>query len=390
MKLAFVVQRYGIEINGGAEQHCRYIAERLAKRHKVEVLSTCALDYITWANYYPKGISIINNIPVHRFPVKKKRDPIKFGKIQERTFYKPHTKEDEILWIEEEGPNSPSLIEYIIKNKDNYDYFIYFSYRYYHSYYGIKAIPDKSILVPTAENDGAIELSIFKELFNLPKAIIYNSYEEKRLIQAYTGNYGILGDIVGVGSIIPEFISKRLFLEKYNIKFPYVIYIGRIDENKGCKQLFDYYLKYISAMRGAPHLVLIGNSVIEIPQNNYIHHFGFLPEGEKFSALLSAELLIMPSFLESLSMVLLEAWALGKAVLVNGKCDVLKGQCIRSNAGLYYENYAEFKEALNLLINNSGLRNELGRRGKEFYEKNYSWDIIENKYERILSTSLYF
>ena len=71
----------------------------------------------------------------------------------------------------------------------------------------------------------------------------------------------------------------------------------------------------------------------------------------------------MPSYFESLSMVALEAWALGRPVLANARCDVLKGQCIRSNAGLYYENYEEFVEALYSLESNGPLNARLGRTG---------------------------
>jgi glycosyltransferase involved in cell wall biosynthesis len=385
MKLGLVIQRYGMEINGGAELHARYIAEMLLKRHEIEVLTTRALDYVTWENHYSAGIDLVNGVTVRRFSVKKKRDPIKFGQIQNNIFYHPHTELDELAWLKEEGPFSPALIEYIKSNKDAYDFMIFFSYRYYQSYHGVCAVPEKSILVPTAEHDGAIELSIFKEFFKLPKAIVYNSHEEKRLIQAISNNYRVPGDIVGIGSIIPTWIRKERFKEKYNIDFPYIIYVGRIDENKGCKDLFTLFLRYIAETKSPIHLILIGSSIIDIPKHKQIHHFGFLSDEDKFSAIASSELLVMPSFYESLSMVLLEAWAMEKPALANSRCKVLKGQCIRSNAGLFYENYQEFKEALSFLLNNQEVSTALGRNGAEYYKKHYSWDVIEQKYERTFS-----
>jgi len=389
MKIALIVQRYGMEINGGAELHARYVAEMLGKRHKVEVLTTRALDYITWANHYPAGTSLVNGLIVRRFGVKRKRDPIRFGKIQQNIFYHPHTAAEELLWLQEEGPFCPSLIEYIKKNKDIFDFFVFFSYRYYQSYHGVYAVPEKSIVVPTAEHDGAVELSIFKEFFKSPRAIVYNSYEEKRLIHAMSGNYEVPAEIVGIGSMIPGWIRKERFKEKYAIDFPYIIYVGRIDENKGCKELFELFIRYSAETGKSIHLILIGTSVIEIPAHKNIHHFGFLPDEDKFSALASSELLIMPSFYESLSMVLLEAWAMEKPALANGRCNVLKGQCIRSNAGLYYTNYKEFKEALTCLLDNQDIRNTMGLNGAEFYKRNYSWEIIEQKYNRIFSMAAY-
>jgi glycosyltransferase involved in cell wall biosynthesis len=94
----------------------------------------------------------------------------------------------------------------------------------------------------------------------------------------------------------------------------------------------------------------------------------------------AADLLVMPSYFESLSMVALEAWALGRPVLANGRCDVLKGQCIRSNAGLYYESYPEFFETLRAIEQNRWLSGTLGRNGRQFFREHYDWRVIERKY----------
>ena len=193
MKVAFVVQRYGLEISGGAELHCRWVTEHMKKYWDVEVLTTRALDYISWENHYSGSDVLVNDIRVRRFSVAKSRNPERFGKIQNFVFENEHSEEDEIRWLKEEGPFSPALIDYIKGHIDDYDYFIFFSYRYYHSYWGIKAVPQKSVLVPTAEHDPVINLKIFEELFRKPRGIVYNSLEEKKMINAVSGNENKIG-----------------------------------------------------------------------------------------------------------------------------------------------------------------------------------------------------
>ena len=115
-----------------------------------------------------------------------------------------------------------------------------------------------------------------------------------------------------------------------------------------------------------------------------IVYLGFLPDPEKWDALAACELLVMPSRLESLSMVSLEAWWAGRPVLANAKCDVLRGQCQRSNAGLYYASYEEFREALALLESDAALRAGLGANGRRYFDAHYTWETIERKYLRLL------
>ena len=160
VKLAVVVQRYGADINGGAELHARYVAEHLAQHADVAVLTTCARDYVTWRDDYPPGTEQVNGVPVRRFPVDHERDVQVFGRWSDRVFDHQHSHLDEMKWLDAEGPKSTALLRHLRSADAGYDYFFFFSYRYYHSYHGAKALPSRAILVPTAERDEAIGLAI--------------------------------------------------------------------------------------------------------------------------------------------------------------------------------------------------------------------------------------
>jgi len=385
VKVAVVVQRYGADINGGAEQHARYVAEHLGKHVQVEVLTTCAhRDYISWKNELPAGQEVVNGITVHRFPVAVERDPIEFAKWSGKVFTETHSLRDELAWLDAEGPTSPALIDHIKAREADYDFFIFFSFRYHHSFHGCRAVAAKAILVPTAERDGALGLGIFPPVFRGIRALMYNSYEERALIQGVANNQSVPGVVVGIGSEIPERSNGGRFRQKFEMRDRFAIYVGRIDENKGCVELFEFFEHYSAALVDGMHLVLVGTPHVPIPKHPRIHHLGFLEDQDKYDAMAAAELLIMPSYLESLSMVALEAWAMGKPVLANAKCDVLQGQCLRSNAGLFYENFREFAETLRAIDSSPSLQAALGRNGRAFFERNYSWPVIEKKYVDML------
>jgi len=380
VKLAVAVQRYGADINGGAELHARYVAERLARHAQVEVVTTCARDYVTWRNERPTGVEEVNGIPVRRFPVSHERDPLYFGRLSGRVFDQEHSIADELSWLDSEGPASPAMIDYLARSAAELDFVLLFSYRYYHAWHGARRVADKAILVPTAERDAAVGLGIFGPTFRGVRAVMYNSHEERAMIHAATRNQAVPGVVVGIGSEIPRRSDPLLFRKKHNIRKPFAIYVGRIDENKGCKQLFDFFLRYAATFPRGLDLVLIGSAIMPVPQHPRIHHLGFLPDEDKFDGIAASDLLIMPSYFESLSMVALEAWAMGRPVLANGRCDVLKGQCIRSGAGLYYERYEEFAETLYSLESNGPLNARLGRNGRDYFAQHYTWPVIEGKY----------
>jgi glycosyltransferase involved in cell wall biosynthesis len=382
VRLAVVVQRYGADINGGAELHARYIAEHLSRHADVEVVTTCARDYVTWRNELPPGAETINGVAVRRFPVDRERDPRDFGRRSHRVFEHRHSIADELAWLESEGPVSHAAVEYVAGTP--FDFVLLFSYRYYHAFHAARRVPSRAVLVPTAERDPAIALGIFAPIFRGVRAIMYNSHEERAMIHAATGNEEVPGVVVGVGSEVPARTEPARFRRRFGRSRPFAIYIGRIDENKGCGEMFTYFQRYAATFPRGLDLVLVGSAKMPIPSHPRIHHLGFVSDEDKFDALAAADLLIMPSYFESLSMVALEAWALGRPVLANGRCDVLKGQCLRSNAGLFYESYEEFAETLYALESNGPLHARLGGNGRDYFARHYAWPVIERKYLEML------
>ena len=380
MKLAIVVQRYGADISGGAELHARYIAERLSSRTDVRVLTTCARDHVTWRNEFSPGLDEVGGIPVERFRVSRERSLPELGIRSRRVFLRLHSIQEELEWLESEGPLSPGLVSRLRRSRGEFDFVVLFCARYYHAYHGARAVPDRAVLVPTAERDPALGLGIFQPMFRGVRAIMYNSLEERAAIQAVSGNGEVPGVVVGIGSDIPPGIAPARARQTFGLSKPFVLYVGRIDANKGCRELFDLFLRYVAASDRDLDLVLIGAATMPIPAHPRVRHLGFVDDRDKFDVLAAAEILIMPSYYESLSMVALEAWALGRPVLANAKCDVLLGQCLRSNAGLYYEDSTDFMAALDRLLDEPALAATLGRNGREYFRRHYSWPVIERKY----------
>jgi glycosyltransferase involved in cell wall biosynthesis len=385
LKLAFVIQRYGLEVNGGAELHCRWLAEHLRERHQVEVFATRALDYLEWRNHYPAGTAIVNGIPVHRFPVRRPRNARVFASLSNVVFYDTHTREEEEAWVRENGPFSPKLVKAVAAARARFDFFFFYCYRYYQTYAGLPAVPDRAILVPTAEEDPAIHLGIFKPFFRSPRGIVYLTPEEQGLVEEAGDNRQVPSVVIGSGLDMPEPCRSLDFKAKHGITRPFVLYVGRIDKNKGCVTLFAYFRKFLEETGFDVDLVLAGKAVIDVPDHPRIRHVGFITEEEKVVALRQSALLVIPSPYESLSVITLEAWKLGLPVLANARCRVLAGQCLRSNGGLFYHGYAEFAESLKLLLGRPQVGRTLGAQGRRYVEEEYSWDRVLGKVEGLLA-----
>jgi glycosyltransferase involved in cell wall biosynthesis len=420
MKIAFIVQRYGTEILGGSEYHCRLIAERLAPKHQVEVLTTCAQDYITWKNEYSEGTDRIRGVTVRRFANARTRDIEAFNRYSEWIFNSAHTREDEMEWLRQQGPWCPALQEYLERNHTQYDLLIFFTYLYAPTVLGVSVAPHKSILVPTAHDEPAIHLGIYKEMFSAPAGVAYNTDVERRFLTTHFSIRAIEEETVGCGvdlsqaqvyqhdkseeelkdepelaepvpdderppSWRPHLAGRGvLFKRRHRLHGSLALYGGRIDAGKGCEELIEYFSTYVQD-GGDASLVLMGVKLMPLPEEPFLHFAGRLPDNERLQALEAATVVVVPSPYESLSLLALEAFAVGTPILANARSEVLVDHCHKSNAGLYYADRDEFVEGMKLLIADHRLRAAMGRNGRAYIRKNYRWDVIIAKYERMFA-----
>ncbi len=383
MKIAFVVQRYGKEVMGGSELHCRQIAEKMVEAgFDCTVYTTTAKDYISWKNEYSPGEFLLNGVLIKRFSVDRERDIKAFNEYSDWIFFNEHTKEDEWDWMEKQGPSSAALLDALEKEESEHDLFIFFTYLYYNTYWGLKRIKGKKVLVPTAHDEPALHLDIMKEVFSAPDTFMFNTEAEKNMLSRLFSFEGKYQETVGVGVEIPEKPDMRGFFQRYRIRVPYILYAGRIEPGKGCGELIEYFLKF---NRQNPHLTLalIGKLLMELPAHPGIRYLGFVSPDDKNAAMFGALTSIHPSYLESLCMAALESMAIQTPILVQERTDPLKQHCIDGKGGLFYSNYREFAAALELFLKDEKLRKIMGKNGFGYVKDNYSWLKVLEKYKKM-------
>jgi glycosyltransferase involved in cell wall biosynthesis len=393
MRLCYVVQRYGETIAGGAEQHCREMAERMAGRgHHVEVATTCAQSYVDWADAYEPGQSTIGGVTVNRFRVAAARDNPMFNELNRRMVsgrgIRPLFAQRE--WMRLQGPWSPDLVRWVKSNAVRFDCMICFTYLYWPTWATLDALRGLIPLVmhPTVHDEPPLRLSLYDEVFRGPDAFAFSAPEEVELLRRRF-HLDPPGAVVGIGVEVGSADPAR-FRARYGLgDRPYVLYTGRVDEGKGALALVDFFVTYKERHPDDDvALVLVGDSLVPLPERDDVIVTGFVDYQTRDNALAGAYVFAQPSFFESFSMILTEAFAFGRPALVQGSCEVLRGHVARSGAGLPYEGFAQFEAALEMLRADPALAAAMGEAGREYVEREYTWDHVLERYEALLERTV--
>ena len=357
----------------------------MSEHWQTEVLTTCAVEYTRWDNYYPAGAEEIDGTLVRRFRVDYPRNPETFDRMsgELRLNVGQTSLKEEERWMRAQGPMSTALLDFIASHKHEYDAFIFFGYLYATTYFGLPLVQEKAFLAPLAHDEWPIYLRMWNRFFSLPRGLLFNTVAEREFLRQRFPHRRFDGPVIGVGIEPPSHIDAAGLRERYGLSDPFLLYVGRIDASKGCGSLFEYFQRSRADGALKHKLVLIGREVMRIPFDENIVHLGFVPDDEKWAALAACDWLMMPSPNESLSMALLEAWSIGRPALVTADCEVLVAHCRGGKGGLWYSNYEEWVTALTLA--DEGTRGLLGCNARAYVAREYGWDRVENDYIKCIA-----
>ena len=277
------------------------------------------------------------------------------------------------------GRGAPALLDHLARRHQQFDALIFFTYLYAPTVLGLQIAPGRSILVPTAHDEPAIHLDIYKEMFSLPAAVAYNTDVERRFLTTHFPIRAVAEETVGCGVDLPSSDARERPAEDRATRCTSptptsaastatsrcrrtspsaarcsaavtgctarsCCTAGASIPGKGCEELIEYFSSYV-ADGGDATLALMGVKLMKLPDEPFIRFAGLLSERERLQALEAATVVSVPSPYESLSLLALEAFAVGTPILANARSEVLVEHCVRSNAGLYYADRDEFVEA---------------------------------------------
>jgi glycosyltransferase involved in cell wall biosynthesis len=339
---------------------------------------------MTWDNFYSPGLENIGRTRVRRFPVGQPRDVAAFNGLSEQLHARRREASlfEQEHWMRAQGPVSEPLLDYLRTQKDSYDLFIFFGYLYATTYFGLPLVSDKALLAPLAHDEWTLDFSMWDRFFTLPQALIFNTATERDFLKRRFPGATLRGEVVGVGIEPPPSVDPEPFRVRYNLREPFLLYVGRVDESKGCGQMIDYFTRTARTTGPKRKLVLVGREVMPVPFHDDLISLGFLDDSEKWQAMAACEWLVLPSPYESLSMALLEGWSLKKPAIVNGDCAVLRAQCESANGGLWYCSFEEWSAILASI--NASTREKLGEQGFKYTMANYSWRRVEKSYRDLV------
>jgi glycosyltransferase involved in cell wall biosynthesis len=378
MRLLWVVPRFGSATVGGAERLVRGLATHaLPEAWSSEIATTCAVDHETWENVLEPGESVEDGVVVRRFDVGA-RDHNRFWQLHRAILSDTADYADEVEWLAN-SVWSPDLQRFIEEEGGAYDLILFSPYLFGTTVWGAQLRPERSALIPCLHDEPYAYLATVHRMFGMVRGCLFNSKGEERLARRLHAVE--LGAVVGMGFDAPAAETSARFAEPRGLD-SFLLYAGRIEEGKRVDVAVDYAVRYAAERSNAPRLALIGQGSYRPPKSadGVAVHVGFVDEEQRRAAYSEALAVVNPSQLESLSLVLMEAWLEGMPCLAAAESEVMRDHCERSGGGFTFDSYEGFRDALDRLRADDELRARMGAAGRAYVLEAYGWPMVRERF----------
>jgi glycosyltransferase involved in cell wall biosynthesis len=367
---------------GGAEAHVRGLATRaLPPGWSAEVAATCAVDHVTWADALPAGERVEDGVRVHRFPVGP-RDAATYDRLHPAVLAGSAGYSAQLEWLGQ-SVWSPELGAFLEARGADFDLVVFSPYLFGTTVWGALIDPGRSALMPCLHDEPYARLDPVRRVMESVRGCLFNSPGEERLARRL---YRVReGGLVGMGYDAPAAAPAARFAEPRELG-PYVIYAGRLEEGKRVQVAVEWAMRHAREREDAPRLVLIGRGGYRPPPEaaGVVVEAGYVSDEEKRAAYAEAIALVNPSVMESLSLVLMEAWLEGTPAIVAAGSEVMRDHCERSGGGWAVDAYEGYRDAVDALLEDPELGRRRGAAGREYVLDVYGWPAVRGRFRAVV------
>jgi glycosyltransferase involved in cell wall biosynthesis len=352
------------------------VAER---GYEVEVLTTGALDALTWRDELTPGTETINGVTVRRITSEAGRGE-GFHPLSGLLLAHPEQAGDADMerWVDLQGPKSPALLDAVASS--DADVVAFYPYLYYPTIRGLPLVRERALMHPAAHEEPALHLPIFRSLFEQCRAFAFHTRSERRLVAERFNVATTPQVVVGLGVEEADGSAAEARAAFGLGDAPYLLCIGRVDDKKGTGILWQYFRSYKERHPGPLRLVLVGQVVNPPDESDDIVLTGMIDDRAKWGLLRGAHAVVAPSPFESFNLTVVEGMTAGAPVIVNAVCGATREHCERSGAGMWFCGYAGFESVVERMTTDAALHETMRQNGLRYVEANYRWPVILDRY----------
>jgi glycosyltransferase involved in cell wall biosynthesis len=417
-RFAFVSPRYADGILGGAEAHCRAVAEKLAERgHHVRIVTTTALSYRSWRSELPAGADRVGGLAVERHATRAPRLWPLDGALKGATSHWLRGEQGlarmrrldaaapfgnrardllDDAWSIAQGPWCPTLPDALARASD--DLFVFFCYLYFPTLMGVRRVAERAAIAPLADENSMFYTRTVQRALRSPRALLCNVDEEAERIRALVEPSVPPMAVVALGLDPPPPASawpRPSALRGLSPAAPFVLVLGRAGK---ARPIVDVW-RALTALRDRPielddgrtvdvralHLVTAGEVSPQLEGLPRVVQLGRVDDATRWGLSREALMMVSPSEAESLSLVLLEGWQAGRPGAVNDACEATRGHVRRCGGGVSLDFSRPDQAARRMVaaLARKAERDAMAEAGRAYVERRYGWPAVIEAYEAV-------